>query len=470
MIHPKYSPNEAMKRIKLMMNYDSSKTLTENKKMLKEDAGPWERTAAGVVPVAAGVGGAYGGAALAGMTAGAVGGPVGAAIGGGIGLILGALGMNAWLSGDENEEKKITQFMQACDSKEAKAQKYITKSSLNPTDQAKLAKILSKAFNYQTLGMFGGTDDSEETGWRAATKTLEDGATFGDVCAIRAIYGGPAFEKRIISELDDEEQAEFAGTLGVVLQRTLKGDLKVQSGEALGANWWLDNFECLRITNSFVDGWEPQLDPKYQTNFVQVNFKVKGTLKVFNMDNKGRIYIPTGSGIGTPTGKAVACQGDKVTLQKTMTESVQKKNKLREQASFDFDITGMDVSFDDDEKKKPTPTSSNGGGGTHTSEYHNCSGDYQKGCKSDKIKEVQACLGITTDGAFGPKTQEALKDKVKEFRFGFSDDDIKTICDKIKGGKLSPDDVSVEIPQSDNLGGDTDVTSVASDNDDNDMS
>jgi len=186
------------------------------------------------------------------------------------------------------------------------------------------------------------------------------------------------------------------------------------------------------------------------------------------MDNKGRIYIPTGSGIGTPTGKAVACQGDKVTLQKTMSESVQKKNKLREQASFDFDITGMDVSFDDDENKKPTSTST--GGGTRTSEYHNCSGDYQKGCKSDKIKEVQACLGITTDGAFGPKTQEALKDKVKEFRFGFSDDDIKTICDKIKGGKLSPDDVSVEIPQGDNLGGDTDVTSVSSDNDDNDMS
>lgn len=468
MIHPKYSPNEAMKRIKLMMNYDSSKTLTENKKMLKEDAGPWERTAAGVLPVAAGVGGAYGGAALAGMSAGAVGGPLGAAIGGGIGLILGMLGMNAWLSGDENEEKKINQFMQACDSKDAKAQKYVTKSSLNPTDQAKLQKIFAKAVNYQTLGMFGGTDDSEETGWRAMTKALEDGATFGDVCAIRALYGGSSFEKRIISELDEEEQAEFAGSLAVVLQRTLKGDLKVQSGEALGSNWWLDNFECLRITNSFVDGWEPQLDPKYQTNFVQVNFKVKGSLKVFNMDNKGRIYIPTGTGIGTPTGKAVVCQGDKVVLQKTVTESVQKKN-LKEQASFDFDITGMDVSFDDEEKKKTEKTD----GGTPkppTSEYHSCSGDYQKGCKSDKIKEVQACLGITTDGAFGPKTQDALKEKAKEFRFGFSDEDVKTICDKVKGGKLSPDDVSVEIPHGDNLGGDMDVTSVSSDNDVNDMS
>ena len=31
MVHPKYSPEEALQRIKLMMEYDSSRTYTENK-------------------------------------------------------------------------------------------------------------------------------------------------------------------------------------------------------------------------------------------------------------------------------------------------------------------------------------------------------------------------------------------------------------------------------------------------------
>ena len=37
MVHPKYSPEEALQRMKLMMEYDSSKTLSENEKLLKED-------------------------------------------------------------------------------------------------------------------------------------------------------------------------------------------------------------------------------------------------------------------------------------------------------------------------------------------------------------------------------------------------------------------------------------------------
>jgi hypothetical protein len=35
MVQPKYSPTEALNRIKLMMNYDSSNTLTENEQSLK---------------------------------------------------------------------------------------------------------------------------------------------------------------------------------------------------------------------------------------------------------------------------------------------------------------------------------------------------------------------------------------------------------------------------------------------------
>ena len=35
MVQPKYSPTEALNKMKLMMNYDSSKTLNENEQSLK---------------------------------------------------------------------------------------------------------------------------------------------------------------------------------------------------------------------------------------------------------------------------------------------------------------------------------------------------------------------------------------------------------------------------------------------------
>ena len=38
MKQPKYNPQEALERIKLMMEYDSSKTLDENKKTINEYA------------------------------------------------------------------------------------------------------------------------------------------------------------------------------------------------------------------------------------------------------------------------------------------------------------------------------------------------------------------------------------------------------------------------------------------------
>lgn len=38
MVQPKYNPQEALERVKLMMNYDLSKTSTENKKVIEEQA------------------------------------------------------------------------------------------------------------------------------------------------------------------------------------------------------------------------------------------------------------------------------------------------------------------------------------------------------------------------------------------------------------------------------------------------
>jgi len=69
-----------------------------------------------------------------------------------------------------------------------------------------------------------------------------------------------------------------------------------------------------------------------------------------------------------------------------------------------------------------------GGGGSKTGGgYKSCSGSYTRGCKSDAIAKVQGCLGLVTDGKFGPKTEAALK--AKGFS-SFTDAEVDKICNK----------------------------------------
>jgi hypothetical protein len=73
--------------------------------------------------------------------------------------------------------------------------------------------------------------------------------------------------------------------------------------------------------------------------------------------------------------------------------------------------------------------------------YRDCTGGpYTIGCKSTDgvIEQVQGCLGVTADGKFGPKTEEALRSKVKKNTF------TKDEADGICSGKL--DDQSGSKP------------------------
>ena len=82
MVQPKYSPQEALEKIKLMMNYDSSKTLNENKKVIFEQPSPGG-VAAGAAGAATGALAAGGSAALAaGTAAGGLGSVAGLTAGG----------------------------------------------------------------------------------------------------------------------------------------------------------------------------------------------------------------------------------------------------------------------------------------------------------------------------------------------------------------------------------------------------
>jgi hypothetical protein len=454
MIRPNYSPKEALEKMKLLMGYDSSKTLKENEeKILKEDG---VDVAKGVGGTAAIVGGGLGGAAAASglgaigssAMAGAVGGPIGMAIGAGVGVILTILGMNAWMSGSDDEEKKIKEFCAACDKTDPKAKVYTSRMALSNIEQAQLAKQLAKSFEYQSLGFMGGTDDSVETGWRGVTKVLEERGQFGDVCAMREMYGKSTFENRVIGELEDDEQAEFAGALGVVLQRSIKGNIKIKHAEAAGSNWWLESFPCLEVTDSFAPDWTPKVD-KYGNSFVDVNFKIKGTLKTFHLGEDGKIYVPTGGGDPNAhkfSGKMIQCATPTKPKLVVAENKIISKKSIKEQAEFDIDITPIDVDLDPD-NKNPVPTVTSTGNKTptvtpvvKTDTYKTCPDTFpiEKFCVNDTIKKVQGCLGgLSQDGKFGPKTQSALEDKgllgskITQFT-------LDTVCKETK--TKSPDD------------------------------
>jgi hypothetical protein len=162
-------------------------------------------------------------------------------------------------------------------------------------------------------------------------------------------------------------------------------------------------------------------------------------MKDFWVDQRGRVLIGTDPMSTVQSGKRVVCAGRQVTL---VSESMKKKNKIREQAEFDFDITPAGSDVDDG-------GGGGGGGGNDIvpprrdgcSRYTQCSGTYQKCCYSPKIIEAQRCLGIKDDGYWGPKTQSVIDSKFPQFTTSFTDNDITTIC---RGVQPQPDRNEIE--------------------------
>ena len=141
MVQPKYSPQEALEKMKLMMKYDSSKTLNENRQIISEQEPTLANTAL-ATGIGAGTGlgaAALGAGTLASGSVGggamAVGAALGAASGSGAALALGAsviggaaalalVPLVMWYMDKDEAKPKVERIMQYC-----------------KTDSAKIAKI-----------------------------------------------------------------------------------------------------------------------------------------------------------------------------------------------------------------------------------------------------------------------------------------------------------------------------------------
>ena len=321
MVQPKYSPEEALEKMKLMMKYDSSKTLNENRQIISE-----QLEAPAVASAAAGAGaGALYGSSLVGASSSLAAGAAGATSAGGLAVIAPvstALGVSYgvagaivggaaavallplvyWLVTKDTGANKVKKMFEMCSSESAKIAKLPRK--LQDTDLRSISDDIDDAISYQTLGFMAGTDEEKLFG---AFKQLESG-TASDFCALVKYYNSHSDSGDLFDDLDSDIDAE--------------------------------------------------------SEWKQIYRPIRNCVEDSLLTIKDEAPVVGGAGGGT-------------------------------------------------------------GGGTGG--YKSCSGTYEKGCKSDVIAKVQGCLGLVTDGKFGPKTQAALSGKGFTT---FTDDDVTKICEK----------------------------------------
>lgn len=334
MVHPKYSPEEALQRVKLMMKYDSSKTLNENKETISEQlatpavAGAATGAALGAGAAATGlVSGTLTGGGMAGLatSVGLATGVMGTAaattglaiVGGAIGL--GLLPLVYWFVTKDTGANKVKKMFEMCSSDSAKIAKLPRK--LQDADFRSISDDIEDAIVNDSYGFQGGTDEEKLFG---AFKKLEAG-TASDFCGLVKYYNSHSDSGDLFDDLD--------------------GDIDAESE-------WKQIYRPIRncVEDSLLT--------------IKDESPVKG-------DGKK-------TGIVTGGGKT--------------------------------------------------------GGGSQKSKYSPCSpGKYVMNCKSDVVKQVQACLGMPSKyqtGNFGPITKGQLQSKFPNLANGFTDSDVAKICNK----------------------------------------
>ena len=281
MIQPKHSPTEALERIKLMMKYDSSKTLTENKVVITEQiscpnsitydtAMPHVREAAEILEY-----------------------------------------MSTIFFRVYNKEDRSKNLLE-------KTKYFVGKSiydKLENTCESGLTWYKQK-IKELTKGPYHkyGLDIEKEL--RQFIKDLgsENPEATRYINQILKIL--ESHESTVISPTPDDSRREEAS------------DNSSNANDV--ASWWTNKFPCLQQTNSFVSPIKEFVENNKKC--VEVNFKVKGEIKKYLLDMDGLIFKKDTSGNLKYFNKKVQCTSDnKVTL---VAES-KKKTRILEQANLD---------------------------------------------------------------------------------------------------------------------------------------
>lgn len=152
-----------------------------------------------------------------------------------------------------------------------------------------------------------------------------------------------------------------------------------------------------------------------------------GKTGVPSLDLSGQLYLRNNGTAknGQFEGKW-SCEGGQLTVEfDGQKYTLKKKNKPKKE-----------------EKPKKQDNNNGGGGGQgiSRSRFTDCTGTYSVGCKSEVIRKVQGCLGITADSLFGSQTKNAVNSKIG--KTSFTDADVNTICGTVSQTPTTPAPVS----------------------------
>lgn len=207
MVQPKYSPEEALQRVKLMMKYDTSKTLNENKETISEQyVAP--TVAAGATGAALGASAVAASTSTAGasvivpvMSALGVGATAAGAIVGGAAAVA-VLPLVYWLVTKDTGANKVKKMFEMCSTESAKIAKLQRK--LQDTDLRSITDDIEDAIINDSFGFQGGTDEEKLF---SAFKKLESG-TASDFCALVQYYNKNSDSGDLFDDLDSDIDAE----------------------------------------------------------------------------------------------------------------------------------------------------------------------------------------------------------------------------------------------------------------------
>ena len=393
--------NENLNLIKLFMNYDSSKTLAENKgrkRILKED------------------------------------------------------------TFDTPQEITIKNFYDKCG--EHSGNGLISKSDIET-----IAATFNKAFAYQTWGMGGTDDSESTGWRSVLSQMTKgnyaDACRIADSYVEFTNYSG-GFQKALIDELDDEELAEFYITLVKMKNNTSETKKEESSDKSVGTgakstsskeydsktHWvknetaWQTLLQKLQWMSKEYFGGGKITITEFWVAVDQVKFHKVKQLGSFAEANCGAKANPAsggqyngedlfsfklkGTNIDAPITDFVTfylrCEGgNKVetlgTGGKPETQQTQQKTTQTQQKTTQTQQTQTQQK---PTQQKPKVT------------FTECSNTYSYGCRSEKIEEAQKCLkdqglySYTVDGKFGSKTLKSIKSKLNKTYF--TDSDITAIC------------------------------------------
>lgn len=411
-----YSTKEALERVKLMINYDSRKTLTENKEsiLLEDHSSTIGLTSAGIGVACTTLG------VIAGVFTFGVGSVAG------VGCLAAAAGIQYLYQRMTQSSDPRDRFQHAVEAGQKLVSDYKAEKT-SSFDEKVAAKTMYNAMYETWFGTGIGTNEV------AINTVMDDVVSLVDLYYMdkyfrTSLSPGERLSDALESELETIEWAPILDKLEVMekalrdLEKAAKKekDKTEKEEEKTGkSDARKEKYGCLsdigKLFNSNAVTIPSEDDGGYCMAFYNAGTQTfdSGRLLCYNNSK-----VKTGSGYWS-------CSGGKFSVRKYVVDSIEiKKGNLLSELK----VGGVDLNKSFNNER--TSNSGNGRVSPGKSKWKNCTDSYMKLCKEDDINgvlhKVQSCLGVKSDGLFGNRTETALFNKTGKKTF--TTNDVNTIC------------------------------------------